>query len=178
MDFLTTIGILALIFIPALYYEKWKKAGPSQGRGLTGVSMDYFLRISYLTQSLQENLRKYLLEEAYHTITKYQKSYSPKQNIKFLHILFNDKYKDTVRIDCFAISFILCDRLRSYGSDDIGRKMAIQYYNDLESRLGKLYDFCVDNNQYFPGEIVDCFCSDGYRILEENSKYFAEKNHK
>ena len=75
------------------YYEKWKKAGPSQGRGLTGVSMDYFLRISYLTQSLQENLRKYLLEEAYHTITKYQKSYSPKQDIKFLHILFNNKRK-------------------------------------------------------------------------------------
>lgn len=177
MDFLTTIGILALIFIPALWYEKWKNAGPSEGRGLTGVAQDYFLRISFLTQSLSEGKRKYLLEEAHRIITEYKKDYGP-QCHQFIKILFGDEYKDSVRIDCFALSFILCDRLRSYGDDELGRKMAIQYYDDLEARLGKLYDFCVDNNQYFPGEIVDCFCSNGYRILKENSYYFAKEHQK
>lgn len=174
-EFFYTVGLMA-VFGGIIYcYEKWKNAGPSQGRGLTGIAQDYFLKISYLTQSLTEEKRKYILEQAYHIITQYQKDYSPQQDIKILHILFNDKYKDSVRVECFAISLILCDRLRSYGPDELGRKMAIAYYDDLKQQLGELYDFCVVNNKYFPGEIVDCFCSDGYYILKEHSKYFAKE---
>ena len=174
-EFFYTIGILAVFWGIILCYEKWKNNGPSQGRGLTGIAQDYFLRISNLTQSLTSEKRKHILEQAYLTIKDFQKGYNPQGNVEFLHVLFNDKYKDSVRIDCFAISFVLCDRLRSYGPDELGRKMAIAYYDDLKQQLGDLYDYCIDNNKYFPGEIVDCFCSDGYYILKEYSKYFAKE---
>lgn len=176
MDLFTLLVVF--IIVALLYFEKRRKAWPSEGHGLTGVAQDYFLRISYLTQSLRESTRKNILEEAYRIIKEYQQDYSPQSNVEFLQVLFNDKYKDSARIDCFALSFILCDRLRSYGPDELGRKMAVVYYDELKLRLGQLYDYCYDNNIYFPGEIVDCFCSDGYRILKENSKYFMQNQNK
>lgn len=166
--------VLVLLFVISTYYDKWKKAGPIEGRGLKGIAMTYFRKISYLARSLPDDAKKHILEEAYYVIKKYQQEYNPNYDDEFLHYLFNDKYKDSVREECFALSFLLCNRIRHYPSDDLGYKMAITYYEDLEKQLGNLYDYCYMNDVYFPGRIVDCFCLDGYRILEENSEHFKQ----
>ena len=69
-EFFYTVGILTVLCGIILCYEKWKKAGPVEGRGLTGVAQDYHLNISYLTKSLPDETRRFLLKKAYEKITK------------------------------------------------------------------------------------------------------------
>lgn len=166
-----------LLFVLAHYYDKWKKAGPVEGRGLTGVAKQYHLKIAWFTKSLPEDTRNRILAEAYNVITKYQKEYGPDTNIMFLKYLFSNEYENTSRVEIFAVCFLLCNRIRLGSSDEFGSKMADTYYESLKTKLAGLYDYCFLSGEYFPGVVVDCFCSDGYNILMEYSQYFKQ-NHK
>lgn len=165
-----------LLFVLAHYYDKWKKAGPVEGRGLTGVAKQYHSKIAWFTQSLPEDTRERILAEAYNVITKYQKAYGPATNIMFLKYLFSNEYENTSRVEIFAVCFLLCNRIRIGSSDDFGGKMADAYNESLKIKLANLYDYCFLSGEYFPIDVLKCFCSDGYKILEEHSQYFKQNN--
>lgn len=172
-----SLAVFVILAIIAHYYAKWKKAGPVEGRGLTGVAKQYHSKIAWFTQSLPEDTQERILAEAYNVITKYQKAYGPATNIMFLKYLFSNEYENTSRVEIFAVCFLLCNRIRLGSSDEFGGKMADAYNESLKTKLAGLYDYCFLSGEYFPGVVVDCFCSDGYNILMEYSQYFKQ-NHK
>lgn len=172
-----SLVVFVILAIIAHYHDKWKKAGPVKGRGLTGVAKQYHSKIAWFTQSLPKNTRERILAEAYNVITKYQKAYNPANDSLFEKYLFSDEYDNPLRAEIFAVCFLLCNRIRLSSSDEFGSKMADAYNESLKTKLAGLYDYCYLSGEYFPGVVVDCFCSDGYDILMEYSQYFKQ-NHK
>lgn len=165
--------VLVLLFVISTYYDKWKKAGPIEGRGLKGIYITYFLKIAYLTKNLSVEAKNYILKEAYYFLLNYQKKYNHENEEENISFIFDGK-EDSEKTTCFALAFLLSDKNRYYPSDDFGRNMATSYYNDLEHHLGDLYDYCSIIKKPFPSQILIFFDIDSSNILKKHSQYFNQ----
>jgi hypothetical protein len=143
---------------------------PTRGDDLKGTAVGMFRELGNLLDCapMSQSKRDERLTEAYNTLKAYQKHYEQgvfrdsSEKEFFSTIVKGRSDHDEQRIVelCFAIQFLLnysnpysiaTERGDWYPSI---KATKIAYYEGLEKQLAGIYDYQMENNKYFPSEII------------------------
>ena len=156
MEFLDALwGLLGIAgFFGVIYLlERYHSNKPIEGRGLSMPIQQYHRALSaILSPYASTSFAKELLRNAYDSLKGDYEAFKKGERSDYLSTLFDDKYKDTPREECWAICFLLeCIRIPSGYSEANAARDLIERQR---KRIASMAKTAAINGTPFPDGIV------------------------
>lgn len=149
-------GLLGIAGFFGIIYllEQYRSNKPIEGRGLLTEVRRYHQALSgILSPYASASFAKELLRKAYDSLKGDYEAFKKGERSDYLSTLFDDKYKDTPREECWAICFLLeCIRIPSGYSEANAARDLIERQR---KRIAYMAKSAADKGTPFPDGIVN-----------------------